>query len=112
MANEIQIPECMVKDDKLVIDNSIPECQEFLTLLFESKIKLEHVFASCTIKKVYNEIDYRNTLFMIKHLKLKIKISERMIDGDTIVINEESSLIARFISDGIEIENLCIIQIC
>ena len=47
---------------------------------------------------------------LLLHLKLKIKIPERMNDGDTIVIDEESSLIGRFISDDIEIENLSLFK--
>ena len=47
--NNIEIPDCMVKGDKLVINTSIPNCQEFLTLLFESEAMLECPFTSCKI---------------------------------------------------------------
>ena len=169
--NHIEIPECMVKDDKLVIDTSLPMCQEFMTLLYESKIKLECPLTSCVIERVGNEIDYRNTLFLLKtlklkaefpnevikenngyynihispemvgrlindgitffncsivssivthlllgsdyertlillqSLKLKISISSEMINGDTIIIDEKSTILGRFFTDGIEIEN-------
>ena len=97
--NCIEIPDCMVIGDELVINTSIPECQHFLILLFESKAKIECPFASCIVVKVTSKLNYRNIVFFLRHLSLKI-----VIKGDTLLIDDRSSTLGRFISDGIEIE--------
>ena len=51
------------------------------------------------------QTDYNYALQLLKHLKLKIKISENFIKGDTMMINERSSIMGRFLEDGIEIES-------
>ena len=51
--NCIEIPDCMVIGNELVINMSIPECQEFLTLLFESKGKLECPFTFVKLSKIH-----------------------------------------------------------
>ena len=52
-----------------------------------------------------DKTEYKDNLYLLKHLKLKIKIPDSMIDVDTLIIDEVTSIIGRFISDGIEIEN-------
>ena len=102
--NYIEIPECMVNYQNLVIDSFIPGCQEFLTLMFESKIKLELPFTSCVIFNCNTSIDYRNTLSLLKTLKLKIKIPDEAIDGNFLFIEKLTPLATRLFSDGIKIE--------
>ena len=102
--NCIEIPQCMVKNDKLVINTSQPECQSFLTLSFESKVKLQCPFSSCQIDGDVSQTNFRSIISLLNELNLKIAISENMIDGDKLLINTSSSIIGRFISGGAEIE--------
>ena len=44
-------------------------------------------------------------LYLLRILKLKIAIPEKAIEGDTMAINDITSVIGKFISDGIEILN-------
>ena len=100
--NNLEIPDCMIRDDVLLINASLPECQEFMILLFESRFKLECPFTSSKIVGDFSETDYRNALYLLKAMKLKLKIPDEMIDGNTIVIDNNSSTFTRFVKDGVE----------
>ena len=102
--NSLEIPDCMIRDDVLSINASVSECQEFMILLFESRFKLECPFTSSKIVGDFSETDYRNALFLMKTLKLKLQIPDSMIDGDTLFINRTSYTFIRFVKDGIEID--------
>ena len=103
--NSLEIPDCMIRDDVLLINASVPECQEFMILLFESRFKLECPFTSSKIVGNFSETDYRNALYLLKTLKLKLQIPDSMIDGDTLVIDNNSSTFTKFFTEGVEIDS-------
>ena len=102
--NRLEIPDCMIIGDVLVINASIPECQEFMTLLFESRFKIECPFTSSEVAGDLSATDYRNALYLLEALKLKLKITDAMVDRETLVINRTSVLFARFVFEGIGID--------
>ena len=102
--NSLEIPDWMIRDDVLMINASVPECQEFMILLFESRFKLECPFTSSKIVGDFSETDYRNALYLLKTLKLKLKLPDSMIDGDTMVIEGNIHTFTRFVRDGVEID--------
>ena len=67
--NRLEIPECMIKENLLVINSKIPECQEFMTLLYESGIKLECPFMSAKIVGRFSVTDYRNAIHLVEHIQ-------------------------------------------
>ena len=102
--NSLEIPDWMIRDDVLMINSSVPECQEFMILLFESRFKLECPFTSSKIVGDFSETDYRNALYLLKTLKLKLKPPDSIIDGDIMVIDDNISTFTRFVNDGVEID--------
>eukprot|EP00111_Clytia_hemisphaerica_P008531 TCONS_00024915-protein len=85
--NTLEIPDCMVGPNSLLIDSTIPECQEFMTSLYEGRLKIECPFSTVTIESDLNEIDVRNAIFLIDHLNLKLKVPERMLGTNHLIID-------------------------
>ena len=89
--NRFDIPECMIKENTLVINPGIPECQEFMTLLYESGIKLECPFTSAKVVGRFSTTDSRNVIHLMKIFNLKLKFPDVMVDEEKkiFVINGE-----------------------
>ena len=94
----------MINGDTIIID----EKSTILGRFFTDGIEIENCppVTSAVVTKYLTGENYKYTLQLLRYLKLKkIKISESMIDGDTIVIDEISCNLGRFLNDDIEIEN-------
>ena len=108
--NRIEIPECMIKENVLVINPRISECQEFLTLLYESGRKLECPFTSAKVIGSFLATDSRNAIHMLKTFNLKMKVPDVMIDKENkiFVINGSIGECQKFMmlhfERGIELE--------
>ena len=92
----------MIKGNTLLIDDRSSILGRFISDGIE--IEQSSSITSAEIKGFLSRHSYDDALVLLKHLKLKIKISENMIKGDTLLIDNWSSILGRFISDGIEIE--------
>ena len=65
------------------------------------EIEQSSSITSAEIGGYLSESKYKNAFVLLKYLQLKItKISGSMIEGDTLHINDRSSILGRFISDG------------
>ncbi|XP_066919964.1 uncharacterized protein [Clytia hemisphaerica] len=95
--NTLEIPDCMVGPDSLLINSTMPECQEFMTSLYEGRLKIECPFSTVTIKSDLNEIDKRNVVFLIDHLNLIMKIPECMKGPDCLIIDTKNTECNNFI---------------
>ena len=99
---KIKIAKKFIYGDTLIInDNS-----SIIGRLISDGIEVEnHPSLNYAAVEYLCEKNYEKTLPVINTLKLKIKIRKNFIDGDTLIINDDSSIIGRLISDGIEVEN-------
>ena len=105
LQNSLEIPSCMIKGDVLTINATIPECQEFMLLLYESGMKLECPFTSAEVIGNFSATDLRNAIYMLKCFKLKLKIPDFMVKNETLTVSAKSSIFAQFVNeDGIEID--------
>ena len=97
---KIKISESMIENDTLILNVTSSILGRFISDGIEIENCSSLKYAAVT--NLLSDINYLYVLKLLKHLKLKIKISERLIDG----VNEgESSILGRFLKDGIEIEN-------
>uniref|UniRef100_A0A7M5V4V2 NACHT domain-containing protein n=1 Tax=Clytia hemisphaerica TaxID=252671 RepID=A0A7M5V4V2_9CNID len=98
--NSLEIPNCMLNTDSdyLVIDPFMPECQEFLTLFHEAKLKLDCPYSMAKVANcILYTVDLRNAIFFIKHLNLKLKTPTFLIGSDSLIINMERPECRQFI---------------
>ncbi|XP_066920404.1 uncharacterized protein [Clytia hemisphaerica] len=95
--HSLDIPDCMKEANHIVIDTDIPECQEFLTNLYESKLKIECPSAEVKVVNLPRGIDLRNTLFMIEHLHLKLNFPDCMIGDEYLIVDTGLDECVRFI---------------
>ena len=95
----------MIGSDSLLIDPKNPECQEFMTSLYEGRLKIECPFSTVRFENdIYgvdlrnvistvrfeNDIygvDLRNVIFLMDHLNLTLKIPKCMHRIDSLVID-------------------------
>ncbi|XP_066920142.1 uncharacterized protein [Clytia hemisphaerica] len=83
----VEIPDCMFGPDSLIVNSEIPECQEFMTTLYEGRMRVECPFSTVEIKCDLRGIDLRNVVFLVEHLNLKLKIPRCMQGVDSLIIN-------------------------
>ena len=98
---KIEIPESMIDGYTLIIDYLSSIIRRFIRdgIEIENSPSIKYITGS----KLFNDIYYSNTIKLLRTLKLKIQIPEKFINCDTFFIDERSSIIGKFISDGIEI---------
>ena len=87
----------MIEEHVLVINAKIPECQEFMALLFESKMKLEFPFSSAEVVGHFSATDCRNAIHILKTYNLPLKIPKFMVEGETWLINSTTFRFCEFI---------------
>ena len=99
---KIKIPKRFIHGDTLIINDDSSYYGRFIP----NGIEIEnHPSLKYAIYEHLHEEKYENALQLLKSLQLKIKIPKKFIDGDTLIIDDDSSTYGRFISNGIEIEN-------
>ena len=84
----------MIDSNTLIIDEDTSIFGRFL----DDGIEVEScpLITSASINRYLTGTNYKDVLALLRHLKLKIKIPENMIDGNILI---------RFLDDGIEVEN-------
>ena len=92
--------------DTLYINKTVSRLGRLLDDAFE----IENCSTTSAIINGYlNDTDYKNALQLLRKLKLKIKLQKNVISGNTLIINDTSAVLGRFLDDGIEIENCSLI---